>query len=79
MREQRFDIHEHITQQIVTAIEAGVGEFQLPWRRSKGCLFRPVELRRGSPIRGNVLMLWGAGILPVIKPGSGALTDNGPN
>ena len=30
-KEQRFDIHQHITDQIVAAIERGAGEFRLPW------------------------------------------------
>ena len=31
MRTERFDIHQHITGQIMAAIERGAGEFRLPW------------------------------------------------
>jgi len=41
MKEQRFDIHQHITNQIVAAIEAGAGDFRLPWHRSAGSIMRP--------------------------------------
>ena len=30
---QRIDVHEAITAKIVAAIEAGAGEFQMPWHR----------------------------------------------
>ena len=43
-KEQRFDIHQHITNQIVAAIEAGAGEFRLPWHRSAGNIMRPVNV-----------------------------------
>jgi antirestriction protein ArdC len=36
MKTERFDIHQHITDQIVSATERGAGEFRLPWRRSAG-------------------------------------------
>ncbi len=44
-RTARFDIHQQITNQIVAAIDAGAGEFRLPWHRSAG----------------NILALWAAG------------------
>ena len=40
--QERFDIHQHITDQIVAAIERGAGEFRLPWHRSAGNIMRPV-------------------------------------
>ena len=30
---KRVDVHEAITAKIVAAIEAGVGNFQMPWHR----------------------------------------------
>ena len=30
----RFDIHQGITNRIVSAIEAGAGEFKLPWHHA---------------------------------------------
>ena len=58
-KEQRFDIHQHITNQIVAAIEAGAGEFRLPWHRAAGNIMRPVNVASKKPYRGvNVLALW---------------------
>lgn len=57
----RFDVHEAITQQIVTAIEAGVGPLQMPWHRSGGAIHRPTNIASGNGYRGvNVIALWAA-------------------
>jgi antirestriction protein ArdC len=62
MKEQRFDIHQHITNQIVAAIEAGAGEFRLPWHRAAGSVMRPVNVASKKPYQGvNILTLWAAG------------------
>ena len=59
MKEQRFDIHRHITNQIIAAIESGAGEFRLPWHRSAGNIMRPVNIASGKPYNGvNILTLW---------------------
>ena len=61
MRSERFDIHQHITDQIVTAIEQGPGEFRLPWHRSAGSIMRPVNIASKKAYRGvNILALWAA-------------------
>ena len=61
-KEQRFDIHQHITNQIVAAIEPGAGEFRLPWHRSAGNIMRPVNVASKKTYQGvNVLTLWAAG------------------
>lgn len=36
----RVDIHALITDQIVSAIEAGAGAFKMPWHRARGSLMR---------------------------------------
>ena len=55
----RFDIHQHITDQIVRAIESGAGEFRLPWHRTAGSIMRPVNVASKQRYRGvNVLTLW---------------------
>ena len=55
-KEQRFDIHQHITDQIVAAIESGAGEFRLPWHRAAGIIMRPVNIASKKAYRGvNVL------------------------
>ena len=62
MKEQRFDIHQHITNQIVAAIEAGAGEFRLPWHRSAGSIRRPANVASKKAYQGvNILTLWAAG------------------
>ncbi|RTL85744.1 MAG: DUF1738 domain-containing protein [Hyphomicrobiales bacterium] len=61
MKEQRFYIHQHITNQIIAAIESGAGEFRLPWHRSAGNIMRPVNIASKSRYRGvNILTLWAA-------------------
>jgi len=40
IKEQRFDIHQHITGQIVATIERGAGEFRLPWHCAGGAIIR---------------------------------------
>ena len=59
MKSERFDIHQHITNQIIAAIESGAGEFRLPWHRSAGNIMRPVNIASKNAYRGvNVLTLW---------------------
>jgi antirestriction protein ArdC len=59
MKTERFDIHQHITDQIIAAIERGAGEFRLPWHRSAGNIMRPVNISSQKAYRGvNVLTLW---------------------
>jgi len=59
MTKERFDIHQHITNKIVSAIERGAGDFRLPWHRSAGSIMRPVNIASRKPYRGvNVVALW---------------------
>jgi len=59
MKTDRVDIHQHITDKIVTAIERGAGEFRLPWHRSTGNIMRPVNVASKKAYRGiNVVALW---------------------
>jgi antirestriction protein ArdC len=59
MKSDRFDIHEHITDKIVNAIERGAGEFRLPWHRADGGILRPVNVASKKAYRGvNVVALW---------------------
>jgi antirestriction protein ArdC len=61
MKTERFDIHQHITDKIISAIERGAGEFRLPWHRSAGNIMRPINIASKKPYRGvNVLALWAA-------------------
>lgn len=55
----RFDVHQHVTDQIIKALEAGTKPWEQPWRSAGGSL-RPLRFN-GEPYRGiNVVMLWGA-------------------
>jgi antirestriction protein ArdC len=59
MTKERFDIHQHITDKIVAAIEHGTGEFRLPWHRSAGSIMCPVNISSKKAYRGvNILTLW---------------------
>jgi antirestriction protein ArdC len=54
----RFDIHQEITNRIVAAIEAGAGEFKLPWHRAASTR-SPINATTGRAYRGvNILSLW---------------------
>lgn len=58
MSKERFDIHQHLTDRIVAAIEAGAGQWQMPWHRGSGGR-TPVNIASGNTYRGvNVLGLW---------------------
>jgi antirestriction protein ArdC len=46
---ERFDIHQHITNQIVTAIERGAGDFRLPWHSTSGAIMRPTNVASKKP------------------------------
>ena len=59
MTKERFDIHQHITDKIVNAIERGAGDFRLPWHHSSGNIMRPVNIASNTAYRGvNVVALW---------------------
>jgi antirestriction protein ArdC len=54
----RCDVHDAITEKIVTAIEAGVNDYCMPWHRS---VTRPVNASTGKAYHGvNVVALWAA-------------------
>ncbi len=54
----RRDVYHAITEKIAAAIEAGAGEYQMPWHRG---VIRPVNASTGTPYHGvNVIALWGA-------------------
>ena len=58
MSKERFDIHQHLTDRIVSAIEAGAGEWRMPWHCGSSGR-HPVNVASGNKYRGvNVLALW---------------------
>jgi antirestriction protein ArdC len=61
MNDQLADIYSRITNQIIAAIEAGTGEFRMPWHNDCSATARPVNVMTGKRYRGvNVLVLWTA-------------------
>jgi len=57
--QQKFDVHQEITDRIVAALETA-GEFRLPWIRSGGgSMKRPVNVASAKPYNGvNIVSLW---------------------
>ena len=56
---KRVDVHEAITAKIVAAIEAGAGEFQMPWHRPGVAFTLPKNALTEKTYRGsNILSLW---------------------
>jgi antirestriction protein ArdC len=59
MSTQRRDIYSEITSQLIAAIESDPGKPVLPWRRSSGPLFRPVNALTENAYNGiNIVSLW---------------------
>jgi antirestriction protein ArdC len=59
--QERGDIYSRITANIIAAIEAGTGEFRMPWHHDGGNTSRPVNVTSNKPYRGvNTLALWAA-------------------
>lgn len=57
--ESRADIYSRINTEIVAAIEAGAGEWHMPWHHNGGSIARPTNVASGKPYRGiNTLALW---------------------
>lgn len=58
---KRIDVHQTVTDQIVAAIEAGVGQWQMPWHRAGEGLSHPTNVDTRNAYRGvNILALWAA-------------------
>jgi antirestriction protein ArdC len=56
---KRRDIHAEITAKLIASIEQGAGKLQMPWRRSSGHLFMPINARTEKPYNGiNIVSLW---------------------
>ena len=59
MNQQTQDIYERVTQQIIEAMERGVGSYRMPWHVTGADCFAPVNVVSRRPYRGiNVLLLW---------------------
>lgn len=59
MDTEKRDIFERVTQQIISAIEAGAGSYRMPWNTAGGIISSPINATSRKPYRGiNVLILW---------------------
>ena len=55
------DVYARVTDQIVTAIEQGVGNWRMPWHTSGRFAFSPINIASHKPYRGiNTVCLWAA-------------------
>jgi antirestriction protein ArdC len=55
------DIYERVTNQIIAAIEAGAGEYRMPWHHDGSAITTPVNVTSRKAYRGvNILSLWAA-------------------
>jgi antirestriction protein ArdC len=56
---ERTDVYTRITAEIVAAIEAGAGDWRMPWHHDGTAVTRPENISSGKRYRGvNVLALW---------------------
>lgn len=57
----RADVYTRITAEIVAAIEAGAGQWRMPWHHDGTSITRPTNVASGRRYRGiNTLALWAA-------------------
>ncbi len=55
------DVYSRVTSQIISAIEAGVGNWRMPWHTSGKFAFSPINVTSRKPYRGiNTVCLWAA-------------------
>lgn len=65
---QHRDVYADITNQLIAAIEADPGKPSIPWRRSAGPLFMPVNTLTKNGYHGiNIVSLWVAAELNEIR------------
>jgi antirestriction protein ArdC len=59
MNQQKTDIYERVTRQIIEAMERGAGSYRMPWHVTGADRFAPANAASKRPYRGiNVLLLW---------------------
>jgi antirestriction protein ArdC len=57
----KADVYQRVTDAIVNAIEAGVGNWRMPWHTSGRFAFSPINVVSKKPYRGvNTVCLWAA-------------------
>ncbi len=53
---RKRDVHQHVTDHIIAAIEAGAGDWRMPWHRSRtsyGARSRPVNVTSDKDLPGH--------------------------
>jgi antirestriction protein ArdC len=56
---EKLDVHSAVTEKIIAAIEAGAGEFQMPWHKPAQSFSTPHNALTTKRYRGsNILSLW---------------------
>lgn len=56
---ERVDVYTRITAEIIAAIEAGAGDWRMPWHHDGAAVTRPENIASSRRYRGvNVLALW---------------------
>lgn len=67
---QKFSVHTAITERIVAAIEAGAGEFKMPWHSEGPAVTRPTNAQTDKAYRGvNAISLWAEAMLSGYETG----------
>ena len=57
--EDRADVYTRITSEIIAAIEAGAGDWRMPWHHDGSSIARPANVTSGKAYHGvNTLALW---------------------
>lgn len=66
----RFDVYRAVTEAIVSAIEAGAGEFVMPWHGNGAAITKPQNASTGRGYNGiNVIALWAQAYLSGYQSG----------
>jgi antirestriction protein ArdC len=57
--QKKTDVHQLVTDRIIAMLEAGAGDFRMPWHKSSSPLHIPINALTGKRYRGiNVVSLW---------------------
>nr|WP_258868275.1 ArdC family protein [Alkalilimnicola ehrlichii] len=60
MAKATVDLYQSVTDQIISALEAGAAPWQCPWKRNSATAGIPRNLKTGDTYQGiNVVLLWG--------------------
>lgn len=61
---ERVDVYQRVTDQIIQAIEAGADKWEMPWHSQETAFRYPTNIESGKQYRGvNVLGLWASSYL----------------